>query len=84
MGEGHAYSTYELPILKLVKYLAVCIILGFILGWLLRYTSADYYLSLWLWQTFILTYWYVTLPAIALMFIVAYLFRQRKPKVTKW
>ena len=79
MGEGHAYSTYELPILKLLKYFIIIGVSCFILGWVMRYSNADYLLAVWLWQVFILTYYYVTVPAIALMCIVAYLARRKKP-----
>jgi len=83
MGEGKPYSTYELPFLKLLKYFLIFTGIGFLIGWTTRYTTVDYWLALWIWQTFFLTYYYITLPAIGLMCIVAYYTtRKKQPRAT--
>ena len=80
MGEGRGYSTYELPVLKLIKYLGICVLFGFVVGEIMRHTHIDYLLALSIWNVFFVTYYYVTLPAIGLMCIVAYLFRKKKQR----
>lgn len=71
-------TQWLIPMWRFIKYLLIAWTIGWISGEVTRHLLLDYYLSLWLFDVFILNYWYATLVAIGLIVLVLWLDRRIK------